>query len=364
MSVYDIQGNELATETDTESYRYWNNKINYPYWVLYLDCGRKYFSVANVNTLIDLMSVAGFNQINLHFSENEGFRFALDDMTVRANGTVYNLASCLGGSENPTKWYTETDMDEIISYAQKKGIDIVPCLDVPGHMGRILSAFPGFKLEGTSTLNIKSSSAVNFAKALIEKYARYFSSRGCKWFNMGYDEIMGWSVGFPQFYNNGEFQYVVDFANEISKTIKSVGMIPRAFNEPFHYNNDPDYFVDRDIEVLYYDGSTVNETLATPPTLQKLGYTMINCNEKYYWVNNSSRQVTAAYLESADLLKGFDVASTPKDGQGAVFCIWCDYKSNASDNGDNGNAVVTAVTPLISAFGTAIQNALNGEAST
>ena len=283
MPIYDINGNKLTTDSENQI-SFWNNKINYPYWILHLDCGRKYFSISNVKLIIDAMVDAKMNQLQLHFSDNEGFRLELDDMIINANGTTYNLAPCLGGSESPTSWYSRTDMDDIISYAQGKGIDIVPSLDMPGHMGKILSQFPTFKLSNTSTLNIKSESAVNFAKAIVDKYANYFASRGCHWYNMGYDEIMGWATGFQQFYNNGEFQYVVDFANELSNVIKGRGMIPRAFNELFHYNNDFDFFVNRDIEVLYWDGSITGEVLAEPSTLQQMGYTIINSNEKYYWV--------------------------------------------------------------------------------
>lgn len=353
MTYFDINGNAVTLSGNS----FWNNKINYPYWILYLDCGRKYFSVANVKTLIDAMASAGMNQLTLHFSENEGFRFELDDMTITANSITYDLTPCLGGSESSSSWYTQIDMDEIISYAHSKGIDVVPALNMPGHMGRILSVFTQFKLSDTTTLNIKSTEAVNFAKAIVSKYAGYFSSRGCHWYNMGYDEIMGWATGFPQFYSNGDFQYVVDFANALSEIIKNCGMIPRAFNEVFHYANDFDYFVNRDIECLYWDGSITGETLATPSTLQNLGYTLINSNEKYYWVLNSARQVTAEYLASADLLKGFDVESTPRNGYGAQFCVWCDNPTSYQ-SGDGGTGVVTAITPLISAFGTAITSAL------
>lgn len=345
MAIYDVYGNEISG-------------LGY-YWIVSLDCGRKYFSVANIKTLIDECSTAKVNQLQLHFSENEGFRFALNDMLIPANGIYYDLTPCLGGSESSSSWYTESDMDEIIAYARAKGISIVPSLDMPGHMGRILSKFTQFKLDNTNTLNIKDSLAVNFAKGIVDKYASYFASKGCRWYNMGYDEIKGWATGFPEFYSNGEFQYVVDFANELATVIKSHGLIPRAFNEPFHYNNDSNYQIDTDIECLYWDGSITNEVVATAPTLQSLGYSLINSNEKYYWVLNSARQVTAEYLASADLLKGFNTTTTTQDGIGAMFCIWCDNPTNYQ-SGDGGTGVITDITPLITAYGQAIQTAISG----
>lgn len=354
MPVFDIDGNELATSQGAKLF-FWMNENNAHYWILHLDCARKYFSVSNVKTLIDLISNAGFNQIQLHFSENEGFRFALDNMVFSANGTQYDLTPCLGGTESSTKWYTQSDMDTIIAYAHIKGIDVVPSFDMPGHMGRILQTFTQFKLNNSNTLNIKSEAAVNFAKSLVNAYAEYFAERGCKYYNIGYDEIIGWAQGFHQFYNNGEFQYVVDFANELADILKSKGMTPRLFNEPPHYNNDFSFFVNRDFEVLYWAFTIPNETVATAETLMNLGYTVINSSAEYYWVLGG-RQVTAEMFEQTDLLTYFRSGTTSKDGQGAQFCIWCD--STSTQAGDNGDGVVASVTPLIAAFGDAIERAL------
>jgi N-acetyl-beta-hexosaminidase len=357
MAIYDIDGNELVTESKI-NVPFWSNQINTPYWILHLDCARKYFSVANVKTLIDLMASAGFNQLQLHFSEDQGFRLQLDDMIIKANGTTYDLVPCLGGTESSNKWYSQTDMDNIISYAHGKGIDIVPSFDMPAHMGRILSKFTQFKLNNSNTINIKDKNAVNFAKALANAYSSYFASRGCKYYNMGYDEIIGWNNGFHVLYNNGEFQYVVDFANDIIEIIKKNGMIPRLFNEPVHYNNDFSFFVNRDCEILYWVAQMSNETLASAETLQKLGYSIINSRGKYYWVlGDTSRQGSAETLANANLLVEYIGGDLTKNGNGAQFCIWCD--STTTQAGDNGNGVVESITPLIAAFGTAISNAMD-----
>ena len=56
------------------------------YKVVHLDAGRKYFSVENIKAIIDTMADAGYNQLELYLSDNQGFRFALDDMTVLVIG--------------------------------------------------------------------------------------------------------------------------------------------------------------------------------------------------------------------------------------------------------------------------------------
>lgn len=354
MGVYDISGNPLQREQVTNKW-FWENETDQYYWIFHLDTDRKYFSVANIKILIDAMADAGVNQFGITICGDDAFRFQLDDMQIYANNTTYDLSRCLGGSENPNKWYTQGDMDEIISYAHKYGIDVVPTINMPGHMGKILSVFTQFKYQNYGTLNIKDQSAVNFALAIVEKYADYFASRGCKRYNVSYDEILGYAVGYPLFYNNGDFQYVVDFANSMADTIKAHAMIPRIFNEAVHYNNDPNYFVNRDYEVLYWREKIRGQTMATAQTLINMGYPVINSSQKYYWVKDHDvYHVSAETLRTANLLVDFDETETTMNGRGAMFCVWCDGASSKSDAGDNGNAIVTAIVPLIAAYGEGI----------
>ena len=339
---------------------FWENNNNAPYWAFSLDIARKYFTVTNIKNIIELIADAGFNQMQLHFNENEGFRLALDNMKIVTGETTYDLAKCLGGKESPNLYYTQSDMDEIIDYAHMYGIDVVPSFDSPGHMGYILSVFPQFRYEDTSTLDITNPVAVEFGKSIVDLYSKYFASRKCKWFTIGIDEIAG-NTGFEDFYANNQFVYVFNYVEKISNIIKSNWCVPRAFNEGFFYANDRKYLFSRDINVLYWrqkDSAHLN--VADSGALIKLGYTVINSAYKYYWVdNNPNIQVSAETLRNADLLTDFQGTAPTKEGAGAMFCVWCDYKSNAPDNGDGGNAVVASITPLIAAFGEAIENAVS-----
>ena len=126
---------------------------DYFYKIVHLDAARKYFSVENIKDIIDTAADAGYNQIELYLSDNQGFRLGLDDMTVTTAFGSYDLTPALGAgySQSPHYtdgkeiWLTQQEMDEIISYANRKGLDVVPCINAPGHMGALLEAFPQFR---------------------------------------------------------------------------------------------------------------------------------------------------------------------------------------------------------------------------
>ena len=356
-NVAEIQ-KKLSEKPDiaSTSNLYWENIVKPPYWVFHLDCARKYFTVANVKLLIDKISKSGFNQIQLHFSEDSGFRLELDNMMVTdEDGVSYDLSGVLGGTESPDKWYTQADMDSIISYAQSKNIDVVPSFDMPGHMGRILYRFPQFKLEGSNTLDITNDVAVKFAKAIVKKYCKYFSSRGSHHWNIGYDEIVG-SKGFDLFYNEGNYKFVVDFANTLINVVKEYDLIPRMYNEAVYYNKDYNYYVSKDVELYYWYTDWAEYTL--PDVLQKSGYKLINNSYKYYWIlDNEENSTSVDVINQTELLKDFYNRKTDKNGYGAVFAIWCDSANTSISKGDGGDGVVSSVTSLITAFGNAISRA-------
>ena len=136
--------------------------------LLLLDTARKFFSVSQIKTYIDALSAAGFTHLQLYFSDNQGFRLSLDDMTITTpSGNVYDLTPCLGrGYSQPDKkmyphatddYLSQADMDEIIRYANEKSIEIIPCINVPGHMGAVLEYFPQFRYTDEWKRTSKSS---------------------------------------------------------------------------------------------------------------------------------------------------------------------------------------------------------------
>lgn len=227
--------------------------------VFHLDAGRKYFSVENVKKIIDAMAEGGLNELEFYFSDNQGFRFALDDMTVTTEYGTYDLTPALGDGyvgdnkhpDGSGKYLTQSEMDELIAYATEKGVKLYPSFNVPGHMGAILEEFESLRYPGSkSSIDLTSDEAKAFAKALVEKYATYFESKGCEYFSFGADEYANdmSTMGFENIYNNGIYkEHFVPFFNEVAAIIKDHNMIPRAFNDGVLYKNDTSIEMDTDV---------------------------------------------------------------------------------------------------------------------
>lgn len=316
----------------------------------HLDCGRKYFSPANIKLLIDYLSDTGVKVMELHFSEDEGFRFALDDMNVEANGTTYDLSVCLGEGINRLgegdgsgKYLTQTEMTDIIAYAKANNVEIAPSFDMPGHMGCILKDFPQFKYDNYS-VNFKNAEAVNFAFAIAEKYAKYFSEQGCHIYNICADEVSS----FLTLHTNGDIVYFARFVNGLVRLVSSYGMIPQVFSDCVCYDGHLYPVINRSVDVLYYYEGASNNPFGSVPQIVGNGYKyMVNSSNSIYYIIGST------YLTPQRILAYdphvFKDGTTLRNPHGALFCAWCD---NGSTHGqDDGDTMVEILQPLIEAFG-------------
>lgn len=322
---------------------YYDVSITPPYWILHLDCARKFISVENVKVILDKLSISGFNQLQLHFSEDSGFRLKLNDTNITdEDGTIYDLSPCYGGSENSSKWYSENDMNEIILYAKSLNIDIVPSFDMPGHMGWILKYFEKF---GTKSIDINNEKAVKFAEALADKYSKYFSSRGCHYWNVGADETY-------------KSELAVKFVNKICNIVRENGLTPRVYNDMVLYNNDYNLLLPKDVEIECWYNPAPQSSFND---LQNAGYKLINSSDRFYYVPNKQypNGATESNLLNYDLLTDMHDGPLSKNSYGAQLSIWCDFAETFEDAGDDGEHLVELIKPLINSFGIAIKKYYN-----
>ena len=344
-----------------------NSKNSYDYNIMFLDCGRKYFSVDSIKQIIDNASAAGFNYIQLAVG-NDGLRFLLDDMSLTVNGTTYSSDTVSKAIHTGNEKYynfdvdelTQSEMDTIITYAKTKGMGVIPCVNTPGHMDAILGA--ANTLTGTNcsyngsvrTIDVTNTTAVAFTKALLQKYITYFAGKGCQYFNMGADEYANdkydsGSMGFGNLQSSGNYRYYVNYVNDVAAMIKADKMTPMAFNDGIYFNNNTSSGTfDTDIIVCYWSNGWSSYSPMPASDLAAKGFKLVNTNGSYYWVLGK----TDAQCDAAKA-GGFDKTAFPggtvSNPVGSMFCIWADYPGAETEA-----SVISKTAATIAAFGKAL----------
>ena len=344
--------------------------------IFHLDCGRKYFTVSEIEGIIDQLAENRYTHIQLAFG-NDGLRFLLDDMSVEVNGTTYASDEVTSAIKQGNTKLTsgssgelsEKDMNDIIAYANGKGIQVIPLFNAPGHMYTVVKAMDSLKMGGRhieiSNLNndydkrtsnwavdSRDAVAVAFAEALLQKYAAYFAAQGSTMFNIGADESGINSDNYTTLY-----PAYAKMVNAMSKIVKSAGMKTLAYNDGI-YNpsfssalegkdeNGANLKFDTDIIICYWTADN-----ASVQTLLSEGFQILNNNGDWYYVLGDYLKVAWqsdqwSYDRALENIKKTPVTKMMKyDGTekplGSILCVWCDAPNQTYDSAKVYNLIKT-----------------------
>lgn len=139
---------------------------------MHLDISRHFFSVDYLEKFIDRMSLYKLNKFHLHLTDDQGWRIQIKkypQLTEKGAWRTFDVndSACMKlEKENPDfdidfshmihrygktlygGFYTQDQMRDVIKYAAERYIEIIPELDMPGHMMAAIKIFPWLSCTG------------------------------------------------------------------------------------------------------------------------------------------------------------------------------------------------------------------------
>lgn len=126
-----------------------NDYPRFTYRGMHLDVGRHIFPVAFIKKYIDLMAQYKLNNFHWHLTEDQGWRIEikkypkLTSVGSARNGTVVGHHPGVTNDNTPYKgFYTQDEVKEVVAYAAKKFINVIPEIELPGHSSAAIAAYP------------------------------------------------------------------------------------------------------------------------------------------------------------------------------------------------------------------------------
>jgi hexosaminidase len=185
---------------------------------MHLDVSRHFFSVEYLKKLLDAMALYKFNKFHLHLTDDQGWRIEIKKypkLTTEGAWRTFNKqdSACIQRSkENPdfvidTKhiihkngktlyggFYTQQQMKDVVAYAGARHIEIIPEIDMPGHMMAAINAYNYLSCDGQSTFGEFFSTPIcpcmpatfEFAKDVFTEIMDIFPGR---YIHIGGDEV-------------------------------------------------------------------------------------------------------------------------------------------------------------------------------
>ncbi|MFJ4711041.1 glycoside hydrolase family 20 protein [Streptomyces sp. NPDC088785] len=295
-----------------------------------LDIARKHFTAGWIEDRIRELGDLKFNQLGLHFSDDQSFSIASDSHPE------------IVSAEHLTK----AQVRRILALAAERHVTVVPEIDSPGHLGAVIRAHPGLQLRDAGgvpvrgAVDISQPAAADLVDDLLKEYAGLF--KGAYW-HLGGDEYQALTrkdpqASFPRLARAARQKYGADarvqdlaqgWLNDRAATLKPFDRRLKAWNDGFFTGGVVE--ADPKLEVAYWTGKEIGAR--DPVSFLAAGRKLTNYNDEYlYYVlgqpNTFVYPTGERIYESWTplVVRGTRPVPEKYDSQilGGSFAVWCD----------------------------------------
>jgi hexosaminidase len=127
----------------------------YSYRGMHLDVGRHFFDSSYIKRYLDLIAMHKMNKFHWHLTEDQGWRIEIKKYPKLTSIGGYRDGTAIGlaGTKNAPYtydtiryggYYTQDEIREIVDYAAKRHIEVIPEIELPGHSSAALAAYPEY----------------------------------------------------------------------------------------------------------------------------------------------------------------------------------------------------------------------------
>lgn len=148
----------LDATTDTMTYVLPYVEIHdspvFAYRGVHLDCSRHFFPLEFVKRYIDIAALHGCNRFHWHLTDDQGWRFEvkryprLTEVGSHRDNTIIGHNLPMTDDTPHDGFYTQEECREIVRYAAERHIEVMPEVDLPGHMVAALASYPELGCTG------------------------------------------------------------------------------------------------------------------------------------------------------------------------------------------------------------------------
>lgn len=177
----------------------------YAYRGAMLDCSRHFFTVDEVKTWIDILSIHKINTFHWHLTDDQGWRIEIKKYPKLTKIGSVRKETVIGHARTSKEFdgrkyggfYTQKQISDIVAYASARQITIVPEIELPGHAEAALASYPqygcvgnGYEVHTTWGVNnevfcVGKDATVKFLEDILDEVCALFPG---EYIHIGGDE--------------------------------------------------------------------------------------------------------------------------------------------------------------------------------
>jgi hexosaminidase len=228
---------------------------NYEYRGMHLDVARHFMPVEFVKQYIDMMAMLKMSYFHWHLVDDQGWRIEIKKYPKLTEVGSKRKETLIGHGGRPPfefdgkpheGFYTQEQIKEIVAYAQKRGITIIPEIEMPGHAQSAIAAYPelgvtGEKIEVWTRWGVSpyiynvEESTFEFLEGVLTEVAELFPG---KYIHIGGDEAVKdqWKA-----------------STRVQKRMKELGLKDEAALQSYFINRIADFLRAKNKTIVGWD---------------------------------------------------------------------------------------------------------------
>lgn len=179
----------------------------FKYRGMHLDVSRHFFGVKFIKQYIDLLAMYKMNRFHWHLTDDQGWRIQIKKYPKLTEIGAWRDSTVIGqynsGRYDHHRYggfYTQKQIKDVVSYAKKRFITIIPEIEMPGHSSAAISAYPQLGCEGITDYRVwavwgsgktsvycPSDYTFNFLENVLTEVMNLFPG---KYIHIGGDEVV------------------------------------------------------------------------------------------------------------------------------------------------------------------------------
>lgn len=185
-----------------------NDRPRFEYRGFMLDVSRHFFAADEIKKMLDLMAVYKLNRFHWHLTDDQGWRLPVKKYPKLTVEGATNRNILRTDFAQQKQWregedvvygpyaYTPEEVHEIVAYAKERHIEVIPEIDMPGHMVAAIHAYPELSTDPKSkklkihedfsheiwnkggvsrdVLDVSNPKVIRFVKDVVDELVQYF----------------------------------------------------------------------------------------------------------------------------------------------------------------------------------------------
>ena len=308
---------------------------DYPVRGFMFDCGRKPFALSTLRTLVEVCSYYKLNDLQLHLSDNyiwldkyPGATTPQDLLAYEPSPGAFRLESQVAGLTSKDLAYTKAEFRELVEYARRRGVRIVPELDVPGHALQFVRVRPDLMYTGdvgkhadverAAMLDLRNPAAFDFVASVFDEFIDSGTFAG--------DVV---HIGTDEYFGDAESYRA--FADRLLRHIRAKGKTPRLWGSLTEKKGTTPVTAEG-VEMHLWSSSWQD-----PVEAVEAGYRIINILDMYTYSVPTGKGNVGAYGDDIDTrwlyenwtprtFPNTEASRLPRERVlGGSWAMWCDH---------------------------------------